>query len=197
MALNLFVAVLVGYGLTLFCNKLAGPRYFAVRRQSPVEPEDAIVFVEEYWPLGLLKCFFLFLGGLIYWSGSGIGGGQATLVMAIPCWMLGLTGVPDLFLRRKHTFMPERRKVTVKGFALFSGKSTYHFDYNQVHTTIERHFFKGRLVSHIMVVYPQWTISLGDAFDQAEAGAIRVQLIETLKLSDESASTSRTPVTPS
>lgn len=176
----LLVSGLISIGLLLFTNKLSGPRY-AIK--AGASSKTVVVYFEEYWLFGMMRFFFPFLAFGMYWTTRDLpGGGSSTLIIGLPCYVLGISGVPELFLRRRHTFKPKENTVLVEGCSLSRGRFRRVYKYEELRLNVEWRAAYRAAGHHVIFRYPDFEVSFGQAHEATDAKALLTNLAATLEI---------------
>lgn len=177
--------------MAMLVRHMCGPRY-ATPAASPTS-DGTVIFFEEYWLWGVAWQFFFLLGFGMFWYSRDLPGGvRGSVVFALPCCAIAIAGIPDLFLRRRHTFDPARQEVRVEGYALGRGRFARAYKYAELRLRVEwRGRYRGR-DSHVILYYPDFAVSIGQELETAAAEVLRQKRMTELNLTPSSADPSPT-----
>lgn len=154
-------------------------------------PAGSLVMTEAYWLFAAFKLFFIFLGLGFTWAGHDIAGLTAAIFMALPLYIVGAFGVPELFFRRRYTFYPAEQRVQVEGFSLGRWRFSRSYRYAEISRSIERRWIlmsKPHTMYLAMFHFPDIDVAFFFSGEKHEAEAKLRQLERTLGLAPDSSS---------
>jgi hypothetical protein len=194
------ITILYWVTMGLFVFAMLSPRAMPAQTtdSTPRAMGDGSFQLHEfYWPFGILKVCVGFIGFGFYWAVHDLPG-DSRWWMGVPMYIIAISGVGDLFFRRRHRFYPKQQHVCIEGFSLWRGRFSRTLDYAKIKYHAERRFLGKVETCVVWFIYPEVRVIIVRDVNADRANEKFQSLVSTIgfSLSEEEGSqrpTSRQP----